>query len=223
MVFWLGILIGAVFAFLAVKRGLYETWAILFNAVLSIYLAIVLTPLAKELLPQSSHTPYEDTLVLLVLGAGFFVLLHGIVYVLVLSQFKVNMGAILDYIGSGVLGLAGGILIWSFVLIVLCSSPVVTNQFIRAAGIKRDNVQANISYLSKFTGLIERFVGTEQSENTVPELLDSLLEKHDKIPEEQAPPQEAQPEQAQPEQNKCPFEETNGRQEPNEINESNGV
>jgi uncharacterized membrane protein required for colicin V production len=195
MLFWTGILVGAVFAYLAIRRGLYETWAILFNIVLSIYLAIALSPLAKDLLPRSSRNPYDDVLVMLALGVGFFVLLHGIVYVLVLSQFKVNMGRFLDYIGAGALGLAGGILIWSFVLILLCSSPIVTNKFVRAAGVKRDNVQSNISYVCRFTGLIERLVSAEPSEKVVPGLLDSLLEKHDRIPEKQAPPEEAQPEQ----------------------------
>ncbi|MGD9109523.1 MAG: hypothetical protein PVG93_01155 [Phycisphaerales bacterium] len=190
MLFWVGILVGVIFAYLAIRRGLYETWAILFNIILSIYLAIVLNPLAKHILPRSGHNPYDNTLVMLALGVGFFILLHGIVYVLVLSQFKIDMGRILDLIGSGVIGLAGGILIWSFVLILLCSSPLVTNKFLRATGVKRDNVQANVSYVCRFTGLIEKLVGTEQSENVVPELLDSLLEKYDKTSEKKNPLEE---------------------------------
>ncbi len=217
-------MVGVAFAFLAIRRGLYETWAILFNIVVSMYLAIVLSPLAKDILPQSSRNPYDDTLVILALGVGFFVLLHGIVYVLVLSQFKINMGKILDLIGSGAIGLAGGILIWSFALILLCSSPIITNKFVRAVGIKRDNVQSNISYVCRFTGLIERFVSAEPSENVVPELLDSLLEKYDKIPEEQVPPEEeAQPEEVQPEQEECLFEETTGQQELPDIEEPNSI
>jgi hypothetical protein len=44
MVFWAGILVGGLFIWFAVKIGFYEMWATLFNIVISIYIAIFLSP-----------------------------------------------------------------------------------------------------------------------------------------------------------------------------------
>lgn len=40
MAFWIGLLVAIIFAAMAIKVGLYETWAMLFNIIISVYLAV---------------------------------------------------------------------------------------------------------------------------------------------------------------------------------------
>lgn len=42
MVFWIAILVGGAFVWLGVRMGFYQSWCLLFNIVVSIYLAIFL-------------------------------------------------------------------------------------------------------------------------------------------------------------------------------------
>ncbi len=44
MTFWIGILIGVLFAYFAVKIGFYETLIMMFNVVISVFLGIFLGP-----------------------------------------------------------------------------------------------------------------------------------------------------------------------------------
>ena len=55
MVFWIAILSGVLFAWLAVRLGFYATWILLFNVLLSIYVAIFLAPLVVDFAPSSGR------------------------------------------------------------------------------------------------------------------------------------------------------------------------
>lgn len=179
MVFWIGILIAAVFVGLMVKFRLYETWAIAFNALMAVYLAIVLNPLVKNLLPESAKSSFDDAIVMLVLGIGFFALLHSIIYILVLSQFRINMGMILDTLGSAAIGFFLGLFVWSFILIVICSSPLSGNKYIKRIGITHENIHANILYISRCTGFIDYVVSSQsKSETGIPQFIESILKNY---------------------------------------------
>jgi hypothetical protein len=127
MGFWIGILFGALFVYVAVKIGFYETWVLLFNLVISIYLAIFLRPLINQYLPIASETSYGDALVILAVAVGAFVILYGISYVFFSSQFNISVPRILDVVGSGFLGFLAGYLIWSFVIVLISFMPISRN------------------------------------------------------------------------------------------------
>ena len=76
MVFWLGILVAIAFAWFCLQIGFYETWAVLFNIVISVYLGIFLRPLITELLPAAADTPYGNGLTMLATAAAVFLLLQ---------------------------------------------------------------------------------------------------------------------------------------------------
>ncbi len=90
MVFWLGILTGGLFIWFAMKIGFYEMLAMFFNILISIYVAIFLTPVILDIVPAASETQYCNTLALVVIAAGTFFILYGITYVFLTGQFKVS-------------------------------------------------------------------------------------------------------------------------------------
>ena len=110
MAFWIGIFVAAVFAWFAVKIGFYEIWAMLFNIVISIYLAIRLRPVVPKFFPAAGAAPYSDVLIIVAIALGVFLILHGITYVFLTSQFAVPFPKLFDILGAGVLGFLTGFL-----------------------------------------------------------------------------------------------------------------
>ena len=145
MVFWIGILVGGLFAWLTIKMlGFYETWAMLFNIVISIYLAVFLRPTIADILPAAGNTPYSSALTIIAIAIASFAILHGISYVFFTSQFSVSFPRVLDILGTGFLGFLAGLLVWSFVSLLICIMPISQSSVVKTIGFGSQIDQANI-------------------------------------------------------------------------------
>ena len=193
MLFWLGILIGLILAVVAVKKGFYETWAIMFNIIIAIYLAVFLTPAIKELIPISGRTSYSDILTIVVVAILSFAILHGIVYVLVLNQFNVNFPKILEIFGSGLLGFLGGLLIWSFVCILIFASPLSKNTFFDDIGFNNQTQQTNISYVSWWVNLVDLLVSSGDDQQSTEEAIGKMLKENETKKQRKTTPETDEP------------------------------
>lgn len=123
MAFWAGILVGGFFVWLAIGRGFYEMWTMLFNIVIAIYAALYLTPVIVELVPAAGDTAYGNAMMLLVLAGAIFAILHVISLTFLTGQFKVSFPKIFDNLGAGILGFLAGLLVWSFVVLLISVTP----------------------------------------------------------------------------------------------------
>ncbi len=179
MVFWLSILVAIAFLSLAVKLGLYETWAILFNAAIAVYLAIALNPIIKPLLPDEASSSFDDMVVMLFLGISFFSIIHSIIYIFIIGQFKINTGKIFDTLGAAGLGFLLGLLVFDFILITVLSSPLASNRTVKQIGIEREKTQANIMHITRYIDLMHNVVGDKQKEK-LSDTLENILRKYDK-------------------------------------------
>jgi len=175
MAFWITILGGAIFAWLAIKIGFYETWALLFNIVISIYLAIYLTPVIADIIPATINTNYGITLTIIALAAAVFLILHGITYALFTSQFKVSFPKIFDILFAGFLGFFAGFLVLSFIALLICSAPISQNKFVEEMGFSRQAQQANISYICWWCNKVNWFVASKNNKITSRQAIDKLL------------------------------------------------
>ncbi|MGD2094472.1 MAG: CvpA family protein [Phycisphaerales bacterium] len=198
MVFWAGILAGGFFIWIAVKIGFYEIFAILFNIVISIYVAIFLTPIILEIIPTAGETQYCNALTLVVTAAGTFLILFGLTYVLLTSQYKVSFPKIFDILFSGVLGFLTGFLILSFITFIVTVTPISQNRFVKQIGLDRKSQQANISYICWWCDKVNRFVSSPESKITTEEAMDKLIDsmqtkEHDKTGEETGTDTSAEP------------------------------
>ncbi|MBA7633658.1 hypothetical protein ES703_41229 [subsurface metagenome] len=180
MVFWLAILAGAFFAWFAVKIGFYETWVMLFNIVISIYIAIFLTPVIVDIVSAAGDTSYGNALTLTATAIGTFVILHGISYTLLTGQFRVSFPRIFDILFAGLLGFLAGFLVLSFVAFLICVTPISQNKFVKEAGLSRQSQQANISYICWWCDFVNSMVSSRNNRLTSEQAINKLLKSAEK-------------------------------------------
>jgi hypothetical protein len=174
MVFWLGILTGGIFVWFAIKIGFYEIWAMLFNIIISIYVAIFLTPVLLDIVPGSNDIPCCNAFALAVLGGGTFLILYGITYVFLTGQFKVAFPKLFEILFTGILGFLAGFLILSFAAFVITITPISENRFVKQVGFNIESQQANISYMCLWCDLVNSIVSSD-TKITSKEAVEHLL------------------------------------------------
>ncbi len=182
MIFWVGIFVGALFAHFAIKMGFYETWAMLFNIVISIYLAIFLRPLAAQLFPAACDMPYGVALTLISIAVASFLILHTISYTFITGQFTVSFPKIFNSLGAGFLGFLAGFLTWSFVALLVCVTPLSHNTFVKQIGFGTQFEQSNVSYVCWWSNLVDRVVSSRDKSYTTEKVIRELLKSAEKTP-----------------------------------------
>ena len=204
MVFWIAILTGAWFVWLAVRMGFYETWALLFNILVSIYVSIFLAPVVAEFVPMPGSASWCMALSMVVLAGGCFAILHGLSWVFLTSQFSIRFPSVFDVVFSGILGFVAGFLILSFAALALSTTPLVEHKIVSTLGLGRQGQRANITGIARCCDLIHRVVGFGDSstpEGAVVRLLDTSdrLSENDRVTPEPNEPNAANPPQPPPE------------------------
>ena len=195
MVFWIGILVGGLFAWFALKMSFYEIWTMLFNIVISVYLAVFLRPAIAAIVPSAGDTPAGDAMTMFAVAIGSFLVLHGISYTFLTGQFSVSFPKIFDTLGTGLLGFLAGFLVWSFVSILICITPVSQNTFVREIGFGNQIEQANIQYVSWWCNSVNALVSSPNNGYTTEQAISKLLKKVEKKVRRSPPPM---PELAEP-------------------------
>jgi hypothetical protein len=177
MMFWIAILAGALFVWLAVRMGFYETWVLFFNILVSIYVSVFLTPILVELVPApGGAAAYHVALCMIVLAGACFALLQGLSFVFLTGQYHIPFPRVFDILLSGILGFATGFLLLSFVALVLTTTPLAENKIVGVFGLGKQSQQANLSCISRCCGLIHSFAGFHDSGNTTGAAIQRLLE-----------------------------------------------
>jgi len=177
MVFWVGVLVGGLFAWLAVKMGFYWAWAALFNIVISVYLAIFLGPIIPELIPGVGEGAYSDVLAILSIGLGAFLILHCLSVVLLTAHFRVSFPRLIDSLGAMLLGFLAGFLAWSFVGLLVCMTPVAQHKLMKEIGFGSQSQQTSLANVGWWCDLVHGVVSSEGNESTSKEVIDELLKK----------------------------------------------
>lgn len=195
MLFWLGIIFGALFAYAFVRRGFFESWAIFFNLLVGIYTAIFLRPVSESLLPAAYETPWGGSLMLLGTSLAVFLIFHCVSYTLVTGQFKVALPKIMDSLGAGALGFFGGLLVWCFLSLAVGASPLSEKDLPRRLGFTGTADQYGVSYVSRWAGVIDWFVSTRPEGDSAELVVRRLLT--DTAAESQGEPQEGRVNSAQ--------------------------
>ncbi|MFC1677556.1 hypothetical protein ACFL3G_10910 [Planctomycetota bacterium] len=174
MIFWIGILVGIAFVALAVKIGFYETWAMLFNIVMSIYLAVFITPLIASI-QGTERIGYSSFIGVAVTAIVTFLILHGISFLFFTSQFNVKVPKIFDILGAGFLGFLAGFAVWSFASLLVLITPVSQQSFIKEIGLTRQKCQANIAYVSWWCDKVNGLVGSGDRKFSSAKVIEKML------------------------------------------------
>ena len=175
MIFWIGILVGGLFTWFAIKIGFYETWALVFNMVISIYIAVFLVPVILDLFPAAGETSYANALALTAMAVGTFLILHGITYIFFTSQFRISLPKLFDLLFAGFLGFLAGFLVSSFVAVIITAMPISQNKYLNEIGFNRESQQANISYIAWWCDLVNSVVSSPDNTATSKQVINTLL------------------------------------------------
>ena len=177
MVFWIAILVGAIFLWLALKLGFYETWIMLFNIVISIYMALFLKPVITEYLPPMGDSQYCCALTIIATAVASFFILQGLSYVFLTSQFNITFPKVFEVLGSGLLGFLAGFLVCSFLTLNIALTPVPKMALIGELGLDLQSQQDNVSYLCWWSDLVHETVARKDDQRTTKQLIDKIVEE----------------------------------------------
>jgi hypothetical protein len=201
MLFWIGILVGAALAYLAVKTGFYETWVLLFNLTVAIYLGLFLHPLVADFIPAAGGTDFGPALTMLAIAGAVFAILQGLSFVFLTGQFKVPFPKIFDVVVSGILGFCAGLLIWSFVSLLITISPLARETAVEKIGFSPASfTEQSADYLAWWCDIIHNFTASD-SAPTAQQAIQTALNSAPQKPVRPSTPQPQQPEsheEAQP-------------------------
>jgi hypothetical protein len=190
MAFWMGILVGGIFAWLAIKLGFYQTWALVFNIIISIYLGLYLQPAITNI-SAVGDTPFSNALSMLAIAVAAFLILQGISYTFITGQFNISFPKVFETLGSGFLGFLAGYLVWSFIALFIYITPISQSTFVKEAGFKDELQQSSVSYISRFCNMVNAIVSRNKessAEQTINRLLKSGESKEqEKTPEKPEP------------------------------------
>lgn len=204
MVFWIAVLTGALFVWLAVRRGFYDTWALLFNIMVSIYVSIFLAPIVARSIPMPGGAAWCMALSMFVLAGGVFAILYGLSWVFLTGQFSVRFPSLFDVVFSGILGFTAGFLILSFVALALSTTPLVQHKIVSTLGLGRDAQGANVAGVAHCCDLIHSMVGfadgstTQSAVKRVLETSDLLAANDKALPDPNDPNKPTVPEPRKP-------------------------
>ncbi len=204
MIVFIGIVMGAAGAWLAAKRGLYEIWAFFFSLVISIYLGIYLRETAMTHLTFLENLgAYGDTFALIGVAVICFSILYGFTYVFFLSQSTVNLPKIVDKTGAVVCGFLSGLLLFSFINVLISASPLHNNPVAEFIGLKDKPAQMNITTIDMLCGAVNVLVSNKNSvspaENitflnkNIERRTQNLQDREQANDEQQAPPEIQEP------------------------------
>jgi hypothetical protein len=195
MMFWIAILAGALFVWLAVRIGFYETWVLFFNVLVSIYVSVFLAPILAEFAPApSGATSYHMALCLIVLAGGSFALLQGLSFVFLTGQYHLPFPRVFDIVFSGMLGFVTGFLVLSFVALVLTTTPWASHKIVGVLGLGQQSRPANLVCITRSCDLIHFFAGSGESDRTPEAAVQRLLRMNTAQPvPRQRPPDANQP------------------------------
>jgi hypothetical protein len=175
MVFWIGILVGGLFVWLAVKMGFYETWVLLFNIVIAVYLGVFLGPVIAHIFPIVRNSPYNDVLCMIIPAAGAFLILHGISFTLFTGQFSVPFTKTFDTCAAGLLGFLTGFLVWAFLSLLICTTPISQHSFVSELDFAGSFKQTGAPYVGWWCDRINWMVTSQDSGVTSKQVISELI------------------------------------------------
>jgi len=177
MVFYIAILGGAFFVWLAVRLGFYETWCLLFNIIVSIYLAVFLAPTVAACAPATgAASAYCIALSMIVLAGGCFAILYGFSYVFLTSQYCVPFPKVLDVLLAGAMGFLGGFLVLSFVALVITVTPLARHGVVRGVGFNPQSEKTNIACIAWCCDLVHSVAKPDSEDEAARTAIEELFE-----------------------------------------------
>lgn len=138
MIFWFAVLVGVIFAVIGIRKSFYPMWMMLFNILVSIYLAVMLSPLIVQIRPDMDQLRYYFAACVAVIAVMAFIILQVIKTSFLAEISESLCPRFFDNVGAGILGFLSGYVVISFAFLVVCIMPFSEQSFMK--GILGDGV-----------------------------------------------------------------------------------
>ncbi len=159
MFFWIAVAAGVLMALLGLRRGWFESMALLFNLLMGVYLGLYVTPMVATSIPAALAVPYGMTITTIGVAVIGFGILQTITYLFITGQFSVPFPRFLDLPGGGLCGFLAGFLVLSFVALIID----IQSHPEGAAPLLSKAVQVNAQYLEWWTDQVNRIAGKDDT------------------------------------------------------------
>jgi len=117
------------FALLGIRLGYYRSWAMLFNILVSIYLAVMLAPVVPGLLANVRDFHYRYPAFIIIVAIIIFTILQLFTNYLT-GAFEASYHRKFEIISSAIIGFISGYLLITFIFFVICLVPSTKPKFI---------------------------------------------------------------------------------------------
>jgi multidrug efflux pump subunit AcrB len=141
MVTVIALIIGILFAVYCVRRTFFPSWAIVFNIMLSIYVAVMVMPVFSHLIFQkfeASEVRYHIAIAMVMFAGILFALTHIITKTFITGLYQINFNKIFDFIASALAGVLTGFIVTSFIFLAICITPISAMPFMQGYNIRSE-------------------------------------------------------------------------------------
>jgi len=197
--------LGLVFAVIAARYGFYPMWAVLVNIVIAVYLAVMLTPMAVNIILGQNISAYSYAGFLGLIAVVVFVVLETIAVTFLTGTFDVTLPKIFNNIGAGLLGFLAGVILWGLVCFILLITPGPKQYLTGKLNMTNDLQRMSQMSVYRVCNLVNA-LSRQSNTGSVQEAIKILLSKTEKKKRIHKPRKTAEP---------------NGIAEPNQIAEPN--
>jgi len=129
MIFLLTIIAGGIAAWLGRRAGFITMWVLLFNLVVAIFTALLLTPTLLAYVPFLRTSTYYQALCLLVLSLLVFLVLHNMANMFLVRAFSAEVPKLFNTLLAAVLGFFVGHFAAGFIIFIFAVTPIAQAQF----------------------------------------------------------------------------------------------
>lgn len=175
MVFKFAIIVGIICAIISLKKRFYSMWPMLFNVLVSIYLAVMLTPFLVDLIPEISSLAvraryYAATMVIIALLV--FLILQVVAIKVFTSEVTISFPSMFDGIGSAVLGFLAGYITVAFIFFVVSIMPLAKKPFMKKIVKAKTFELATVDSITRACDLVA--LASLHHDNNVSEVISQL-------------------------------------------------
>jgi len=177
MVFWMAVAAGALFAWMAVRIGFFASWIMFFNLVLSAYVAIFLSPVIIASIPVATETSYGYALVFLSTATATLLIAYAACYACLSGRLRIEFPRVFDGLAAGLLGFLSGFLVWSFVGLSICLTPLPEMDSLKPLGFGGPAQETNTSFVCWWCDRLHNMVKSSDTDLTSGEAVQMLREE----------------------------------------------
>jgi hypothetical protein len=175
------VIVGLAFAVLCVRKGFFPTWAIAFNVMIAVYVAVyvavMLAPFWVRIVAgqgSSSNDRYHIVFAMFATAGIIFAVLQIIASTFITGKFAVTFPKLFNYLASVTLGFLTGKILASFLILMLCITPLPSKPFMEKYNLRSVETPKELTAVIKTCNFIASAslqVYTDKSEELIKELI----------------------------------------------------